>query len=157
MSGLKRERDRSGGNRNTSKQLEAPEDTGRRQQGRDRNNVQRQWGQKRSRERVRCTEGRKMMDGSRPLVTMKEGSQPSGQVNAKGRPGWSGTGTVPPRGYLSFPHLHYEFPCRDSPWLYTETLWDFTSFCRRQRCLLGALRWRRAPGRLELPTKVSVR
>lgn len=87
-----REKDIGAGETETHhKQLEASRVTGSRKQGRDRNNVQWQWGWERSRERIRCAEGRKMMDSSQPLGIVIEEGQSSEQVNAKGRPGWSGT------------------------------------------------------------------
>lgn len=44
-----------------------------------------------------------MVDGSQPLVTMIGVSHPGGQVNPKGRPRWSGTGTVPSKEILQLP------------------------------------------------------
>lgn len=74
--------------------------------GRDRSKVQRGWGGKEVERRLGRQGERKMVDASQPLVAVTGVSQPAGPVNAKGRPGWTGTGTVSPRIYPSFPCLH---------------------------------------------------
>lgn len=81
-----------------------------------------------------------MVDGSQLLMTMIEVSQPSARVNAKGRPGLSVSGTVPPQGYLGCPRLHYEFSCCDSLWLFIETSEGFQFFsaeCSNDYCDLS--------------------